>query len=518
MSNPNSLFRALLLFTICIFLAVFLGYTVASPLNSMALMTFGVVFLALAFPLLLRSHFFLLVLSWNINAVLFFLPGSPPFWMLMVGISLAFSITLFALDKREKFLAVPSIIRPLIFIAAVGLMTAEPARRYSTWIHGRRDGGRETLCLCLSGCVRSLRCMYAIPLRRAYSFGAAFFLGSGSAVIGNLLPLVNPAFFFIFYIFPPERSGLEALGLVQESTVTRFGGISLACIAIFTTLLARYGIRGILDLSGPYSIIPMHFRGGWSVPKPWRFFLFLTAFAISLVGGFRSTILLFFLTFAVQFYFEGLFRSRLFPILALGLLLGTTVILPMADRLPLAMQRALSFLPVNIDPIARVDAQASTEWRLAIWRRVLPDVPQYLMLGKGYAINAGDLSFMTGGGIHSESTELTILAGDYHNGPLTLLIPLGIWGMVGFLWFVWASMRFLYKNYKYSPPELLNLNRFLLVYFIARFISFMAIFGSFYTDFFVFAGIVGLSTSINHGVRKAPSKEIASAQLETAAT
>ena len=275
-------------------------------------MTFGVVFLALAFPLLLRSHFFLLVLSWNMNAV-FFLPGSPPFWMLMVGISLAFSITLFALDKREKFLAVPSIIRPLIFIAAVVLMTAELRGGIRLGSMGGAMAGGKRYVYVLAGVLGyfALSC-YAIPLRRAYSFGAAFFLGSGSAVLGNLLPLVNPAFFFIFYIFPPERSGLEALGLVQESTVTRFGGISLACIAIFTTLLARYGIRGILDLSGPYSIIPMHFRGGWSVPKPWRFFLFLTAFAISLVGGFRSTILLFFLTFAVQFFSKDFFAAVFF--------------------------------------------------------------------------------------------------------------------------------------------------------------------------------------------------------------
>ena len=83
MSNPFSLFRALIVFTGCIFLAVFLGYIVASPLNKTALLIYGLTFLALAFPFLLRWHFFLLILIWNMNAVIpdSVLPGGPPLWM-----------------------------------------------------------------------------------------------------------------------------------------------------------------------------------------------------------------------------------------------------------------------------------------------------------------------------------------------------------------------------------------------------------------------------------------------------
>ena len=173
------------------------------------------------------------------------------------------------------------------------------------------------------------------------------------------------------------------------------------------------------------------------------------------------------------------------------------------------MQRAMSFLPVEIDPIARFDAQTSTEWRLTMWKRILPDVPKYLLLGKGYAINSSELSFlMTSGVGRIDSSELAILAGDFHNGPLTLIMPFGIWGVIGFGWFTIASLRVLSRNYRFSPPALLNLNRFLLVFFIARIIYFFVFFGSFYSDFFLFAGIIGLSTSLNRGVRTPKASQV----------
>ena len=39
-------------------------------------------------------------------------------------------------------------------------------------------------------------------------------------------------------------------------------------------------------------------------------------------------------------------------------------------------------------PDARLDAEGSTEWRLDMWKALLPEVPQYLLLGKGFAFSA----------------------------------------------------------------------------------------------------------------------------------
>ena len=48
----------------------------------------------------------------------------------------------------------------------------------------------------------------------------------------------------------------------------------------------------------------------------------------------------------------------------LAAVLGVTFLVSFVDRLPLTMQRSLSFLPLPVDPIARASAEATTEWRV----------------------------------------------------------------------------------------------------------------------------------------------------------
>ena len=507
MSNNFLTFRALLIFGVCVSLAVFLGYIVASPFDWTALIVFTSLLSLLAVPLLLRWHFPIMILSWNMNAIVFVLPGRPPFWLFMMGLSLILSLAYYALDKREKYLSVPEIIRPLVFLALVVIITVKIRGGIGLGaLGGEVSGGKRYILLLGSILGYFAFTCHGIPLKRAYSYTSAFFLGGGSAAIGNLLPLVNPAFYFIFAIFPPEQSGLESIGLVEEAVVTRFGGLSLVCTAIFFALLACYGIRGIFDLSNPLKFLPFRFRGGVGLNKPWRLIIFLVAVGISLLGGFRSTLILFAITFGLQFYFEKLFRTRLFPTLVLSGILGAVVILPVANKLPLAMQRTLSFLPIDIDPVALSSAQVSTEWRLMMWKRVWPQVPQYLFIGKGYALSSRELELMTRGRGQSDTSDIAVLAGDYHSGPLSLLMPFGIFGAITFIWFIIASIKVLSKNYRFSDPALLNVNRFLLAHFVTRAIFFFVFFGSLYSDLAIFVGIVGLSVSLNHGVRKEPSR------------
>src|SRR5690606_33730745 len=86
-------------------------------------------------------------------------------------------------------------------------------------------------------------------------------------------------------------------------------------------------------------------------------------------------------------------------------------------------------------------------------------------------------------------------------GPLSLIIPFGIWGVLAFVWFLIAAHRVLWRNYKYSPPEMLKLNQFLLAYFYAKVIFFTLFFGAFYLDLAAFVGVIGLSISANAGMR-----------------
>src|SRR5205085_2863821 len=159
----------------------------------------------------------------------------------------------------------------------------------------------------------------------------------------------------------------------------------------------------------------------------------------------------------------GLVRSRLFPVMLILILLCGAAIFPVANRLPLNVQRTLSVLPgVKIDPIARLDAEASSEWRLNIWRHLVPQIPHYLLVGKGLGFSGSDLQSLVtvspNTGLGDADVEGIELVADYHNGPLSVIIPFGIFGSLGFLWFLVACLRVLRQNYRFGDPRLRHLN------------------------------------------------------------
>ncbi|MEP6662092.1 MAG: hypothetical protein ABJC04_00385 [Verrucomicrobiota bacterium] len=505
MSSTVLKLRTVLIFSFAIILSILGGYLVAKPLNYTSLAFFVGLGFLFALPLLLRWHFPLLILCWNTNMVVLGLKGQPPFWLFMIAISFSLTCLYYALDKRQKYLYVPSVIAPLIFLAGVVVLTAKIRGGIGLNMFGGGESGGKRYIFILAPIVGYFALTaHRIPWNRAYAYVVTFFIGFGSSAIAVALPFLPSFLWFLFAIFPPEMSSFENLDLIEKQSITRFGGLTTLSTAIFCILLACYGIRGILNLSSPLKFLPFSLRGGFEITRPWRMIFFLGALAVSFLGGFRSAIIVLALLFSIQFYFERLFRSRLFPILA-GIAVTVAVcILPITDHLPLSMQRTLSFLPVNVDPAARLDAAVSTEWRLQIWRRVLPEVPDYFWVGKGFSLNTREMELLSSPASTEQNNtiEMAILAQDYHSGPLTLLLPLGIGGLIGFIWFLIASIKVLLKNYRNSPPQLLTLNTFLLSYFMARSIFFFLIFGSFYSDLLSFVGVIGLSISLNHGVNE----------------
>ena len=302
-----------------------------------------------------------------------------------------------------------------------------------------------------------------IPPHRAGLYVALFFLSGMSYAIANVALMAGPGYSFLLSIFSTDfaTSQIASPGGVSGGMV-RLGGLGVLGEAVYGYLLARYGIRGLLDLT-----------------RPWRLGLFLMVFCAGLYGGFRSFAALFGLTFITLFWLEGLHRTRYLPILLGVMLVGGVSILPHANKLPLVAQRALSFLPGKFDPVAVQSAQATLEWRLTMWKQVLPDVPRYLFHGKGYGLDPTDL-YLAGQSerrFAGEELSGTILAGDYHNGPLSVLIPFGIYGMIAFVWFLFAGTRALYQNYKFGNPAYRTVNVFLLASFLVHAFYFFVFFG-----------------------------------------
>jgi O-antigen ligase len=266
------------------------------------------------------------------------------------------------------------------------------------------------------------------------------------------------------------------------------GGLSPASVAVVSFILVRYGIQGTFN-----------FR------YPWRAVVFVAALIAGLFSGFRATLILAGLLFIIQFIAEGLYKTKYLLIFTIALGLVAILVLPVANRLPLSVQRCLTLLPLDLDRAAIEAARGSTDWRIEMWRSVIPDIPMYFWLGKGFAIDPKDIYFAQ---THISLRwiapyEHSLVAGDYHNGPLTLIIPFGIWGVLAFIWFCIAAIRVLWRNFKHGDPEIQNINTFLLVAFMAQLVYYLFLFGAFYMDMAKFAGIVGLSIAMNHGVASA---------------
>jgi len=484
--NNSTALRTLAIYAICVPVALLLGYMIAGPLTWVSLSTVVVVFAFLLLPLLLRFHHALLVFGWNAIITAFFLPGSPKIWLPLAFISLTVSVARRTMDRTYRFISVPEITWPLIALMVIVLATAKATGGIGLRsMGGDVYGGKRYIFLL--GAIIGYFALIAQPVAPKYRniYIALFLLGGITTVIGDLFYMASPSLRYLFLLFPPNGYVMET-----QAGMVRFAGIYGTATVIFNFMLVKYGVRRLFDFN----------RG-------WRLMIFVAIAGASLLGGFRSALITLVLVFSLQFYFEGLHRTGILPAMLLSVVLVSAVSLPFVKQFPMSIQRTLSFLPIEVDPIARMDAESSTDWRLEMWKAVLPQVPKYFWLGKGLGLKLEDYDFSVSNSsgamqAFSEDQSWAALSADYHSGPLSLIIPFGIWGVLAFLWLLVAGCRVLYKNYRYGDADLRTVNSYLLATFIVKIIVFFFIFGGFYGDIQAFVGVLGMSVALNRGVAK----------------
>ncbi len=505
-----ALTRKIIIFALVLPLAAILGFTLATPYESTTFLLIGGITGLLLMPIMLKWYHPLLIFTWNALINVYFLPGKPQLWMLITAIGFGIMVVNRAMDGEQKFIRVPVLTMPLLFFAAVVLITAKLTGGMGVRALGGGQlgsgtiGGKAYYMILFAILGYFVLTSRPIAVERAKNWVSLFFLGEFTGIISNLAYMLGPAFYFLFYLFPVDFAVTQVMS-ETPSGIVRITGLTSAGHALYFFMLARFGIRGILDFT-----------------KPWRLVFFLLTIFLSLFGGFRSMLAAFGVLFIIQFFLEGLLRTRFAAFLLLGAIAIGALSLPFVDKMPLPVQRCVAFIPgVPVDAVAKANAETSTQWRLEMWRVLLPEIPKYLIVGKGYALNPVDLYLAGQAQLRglAKDYEVSLVAGAYHSGPLSVIIPFGIFGAIAVLWIMGAGVWVLYQNFRYGDPHLRPLNTFLLSLFLLRIFVFFFIFGGIEGDIHRFVGVLGLSVAINRGVRKTnlqPVEEPAGLTLQPA--
>jgi hypothetical protein len=492
-NNVPALLRSLIVYGICVPLAIFVGWTLANPLDLDTLGFYGLVGAVLISPIILRWHTELLVFSWFASISVCVLPGAPALWLVMVVVSLTISVLDRIISNDQKFIRVPQVTWPLIAFMAVVIVTAELTGGIGVRaLGGAVYGGKKYIYLIISFLSYFAITARAISPRKATLYIALFLLGKTTMFVGDLYPVAPGWMHPLFLIFPP----LVDNGDPFEVGVTRLSGVSNAALAMGIFMLARYGVRGIF-LEG----------------KLWRPAVIILMFGLIFLGGFRTILSEFIAVFLIMFFLEKLHRTPLMLALILVVSLGAVAIVPLAPKLPFTFQRALAFLPLNLDAEAVASAQDSTEWRLRMWEALLPQIPPHLLLGKGLAFSSADYDEMMSGNIIMQemaerfdaSEGALALSNDFHNGMISLIIPFGIWGVITMVWFIFAGLWVMWRNMKYCRPEIKTSCTLLYVLYLYETVYFVSCIGGLQiaTELAFFIGYLGLSIALNNGVCQA---------------
>ena len=210
--------------------------------------------------------------------------------------------------------------------------------------------------------------------------------------------------------------------------------------------------------------------------------LMLALLLILLATGFRGRLI----TYSAMLFLYGLFKARN----KLGywvrmLLLGGVAwgfVLLITPQLPLNLQRTLSIVPGTVvDAAVQQNADRSIEWRIELWQYALTQAHKYYIVGRGMTIDVLDVLENAGvNDIGVVNSWFYFQTHAYHSGPLTLLIDLGIPGVILYLIFSGYAIRTMW-GYATRLAKLDSFeSRFALfscIFVIWKFIAFYLIFG-----------------------------------------
>lgn len=237
---------------------------------------------------------------------------------------------------------------------------------------------------------------------------------------------------------------------------------------------------------------------------------YISLFAI-LFSGFRSNLIGWMFAAVLATYIRGGIRQvlPLFAAAIAGIVL-IVVVQTAGLQVPLAAQRALSFIPISWDYRAAGDAKGSVEWRVDMWRLALT-TDRYIknkILGDGFGFDPTELrahatlsSFRmdTSAGLQ----DYYMITGDYHSGPVSAVRFVGYVGLFLFTALLIANARYAWKIIESAKKTaFFPLALFSGIVAIYHPICFWLIFGGYGGDFVQAIFTLGMLNLIDRSIKK----------------
>jgi len=180
---------------------------------------------------------------------------------------------------------------------------------------------------------------------------------------------------------------------------------------------------------------------------------FFASLVAILLSGFRSNLIGWLFAIALASFIRGGVR-HIVPLVAAGLA-GVVMIVVLQTAglsVPLAAQRALSFIPISWDSRASVDAKGSVDWRLDMWQLALTS-DRYIknkVLGDGFGFDPTELRAQNTLAAFRMDTsarlqDYYLITGGYHSGPVSAIRFVGVVGLILFVTLLFANAKYAYS-------------------------------------------------------------------------
>lgn len=423
--NQLTLWAALL---IGLLLAAVIGSAVGSSDMRVVAGSLVLIPIALIFVKLKTNIWVLLPIGWYLTGRLSWLPL--PFTVRdLLFMAVIFFFTLFFATRSVPWKRKTHLLDYLIYINLAYLVTVYVRNPAGFWaMQTSVVGGRPyfEIALALGAYLILSRVQMSDLIARIFPF--FFIIPAWSVAIWDGIGRLFPQLAYPMAMMYTGVGSLGVSGVLQDEAQigeTRLVGMQFAGASTVLALCAKYN---------PLTLIsPLH---------PVRAILLAVGFAAIFLSGFRSVLLFGMVAFVLASVLRGQIRDLWVAGSAMLLLLVVLIALQGSVlQLPRTMQRAMSWLPGDWDPVAIADAENSSQWRFEMWEWAWNDdaILRDRTWGQGFGLSLDDMNLIAmslmageGGGsrLGGSDRENFMITGSFHSGPLSAIKYVGVVGLL----------------------------------------------------------------------------------------